>query len=129
MENHDNIPDYLLAYLHGEASCEEQLLVAEWLKDDENAATFRQMKKIDSLTSDLSLLHQFDLEKGKAQVIVVSSDCVDESIKEVKGMAFIKYPGVSVDLGVACGKPFSISALAVLEPGDSDIISFGSMNE
>ena len=68
MENHDNIPEYLVAYLHGEASEEEQLLVAEWLKDDENAATFRQMKKIDSLTSDLSLLHQFDLEKGKAQV-------------------------------------------------------------
>ena len=68
MENHDNIPEYLVAYLHGEASEEEQLLVAEWLKDDENAAIFRQMKKIDSLTSDLGLLHQFDLEKGKAQV-------------------------------------------------------------
>ncbi len=68
MENHDNIPEYLVAYLNGEASEEEQLLVAEWLKDDENAAIFRQMKKIDSLTSDLGLLHQFDLEKGKAQV-------------------------------------------------------------
>jgi ferric-dicitrate binding protein FerR (iron transport regulator) len=68
MENHDYIPDYLVAYLHGEASDEEQLLVAEWLKNDENAAIFRQMKKIDSLTSDLGLLHQFDIEKGKAQV-------------------------------------------------------------
>ncbi len=68
MENHDNIPEYLVAYLHGEASEEEQLLVAEWLKDDGNAAIFRQMKKIDSLTSDLGLLHQFDIEKGKVQV-------------------------------------------------------------
>jgi large subunit ribosomal protein L30e len=41
----------------------------------------------------------------------------------------MKYPGMGVDLGVACGKPFSISALAVLEPGDSEILSFGSMNE
>ncbi len=69
------------------------------------------------------------VKKGTAQVVVVSSDCADKSIKELKGMALMKYPGVGVDLGVACGKPFSISALAVLEPGDSEILSFGSMNE
>jgi ferric-dicitrate binding protein FerR (iron transport regulator) len=68
MENHDYIPDFLLAYLRGEATKEEQVLAAEWLKDDENAAIFRQMKKIDSLTSDLGLLHQFDIEKAKTQV-------------------------------------------------------------
>ena len=69
------------------------------------------------------------VKKGTAQVIVVSNDCVEKSIEELKGTALIKYHGPGVDLGVACGKPFSISALAVLEPGDSDILSFGSMNE
>ncbi len=69
------------------------------------------------------------VKKGTAQLVVISSDCVDKSIRELKGMALIKYPGVGVDLGVACGKPFSISALAVLEAGSSDILSFGSMNE
>jgi len=69
------------------------------------------------------------VKKGTAQVVVVSSDCMEQSLKELKGIALMKYPGPSVDLGVACGKPFSISALAVLEPGDSEILSFGSMNE
>lgn len=69
------------------------------------------------------------VKKGKAQAVVVSSDCVDQGLKELKGIPLMKYPGMGVDLGVACGKPFSISALAVLEPGDSDIVSFGSMNE
>ncbi|VVB90551.1 50S ribosomal protein L30e [uncultured archaeon] len=69
------------------------------------------------------------VKNGKAQVVVVSSNCVEQSLKELKGIPLMKYPGLSVDLGVACGKPFSISALAVIEPGDSEIISFGSMNE
>lgn len=68
METHNYIPDYLLAYLHGDATEEQQALVTEWLKDDENAEAFRQMKKIDSLTSDLSLLRQFDIQKGKRRV-------------------------------------------------------------
>ena len=69
------------------------------------------------------------IKKGKAQVIVVSSTCSEQDLSEFKGTAMIKYAGSGVDLGVACGKPFSISALAVLEPGDSEILSFGSMNE
>jgi large subunit ribosomal protein L30e len=27
------------------------------------------------------------------------------------------------DLGSACGKPFSVAALAVIEPGDSEIMA------
>jgi large subunit ribosomal protein L30e len=69
------------------------------------------------------------IKKGKAQVVVVSSACSEQDLLEFKGTAMIKYSGSGVDLSVACGKPFSISALAVLEPGDSEILSFGSMNE
>ena len=69
------------------------------------------------------------IKKGKAQIVVVSSTCSEENLSEFKGTPMIKYSGSGVDLGVACGKPFSISALAVLEPGDSEILSFGSMNE
>jgi len=28
----------------------------------------------------------------------------------------------SIDLGAVCGKPFMVSALAIREPGDSDIL-------
>lgn len=68
METLDHIPDYLMAYLNGEANPEQEQLAAEWLKNPENADLFRQLKKLDSLTADLNLLHQFDLAKGRQQV-------------------------------------------------------------
>ena len=66
---------------------------------------------------------------GKAQVVVVSSNCPQKTLVQIKGVQVVKYPGSVVDLGVACGKPFSIAIMAVLEPGDSDILSCGSMYE
>jgi len=68
METHDHIPDFLMAYLNGEANDEQKQLVIEWLKSPENNNLFQQLKKIDSLTIDLNLLRQFDLDKGKQQV-------------------------------------------------------------
>lgn len=64
------------------------------------------------------------VKNGKAQVVVVSSNCFEKTMNEVKGVPVINYPGTNVDLGVACGKLFSIAALAVLEPGESEILSF-----
>jgi large subunit ribosomal protein L30e len=69
------------------------------------------------------------IKNGEAQVVIVSSNCPEKSLNEIKGVSVIKYPGNGVDLGIACGKPFAISALAVIEPGESEIISFGRMNE
>ena len=69
------------------------------------------------------------VKNGKAQVVVVSENCNEQTMNELKGIPVVKYTGSGVDLGIACGKPFSIAALAVLEPGESDILSFGSMNE
>lgn len=68
------------------------------------------------------------VKKGKAQVVVLSSNCLPETINEMTGASIINYPGSGVDLGVACGKPFAITALAVLEPGESEILSFRSSN-
>ncbi len=69
------------------------------------------------------------VKNGKAQVVVVASNRLEQTLKELKGVPVIKYPGTGVDLGVACGKPYAITTLAVLEPGDSEILSFGSTNE
>ncbi len=69
------------------------------------------------------------VKNGKAQVVIVSSNCLEQTLKELRGVAIIKYPGSGVDLGAACAKPFSITALAVLDPGESEILSLGSMNE
>ncbi len=59
----------------------------------------------------------------KAQMVVLSSNCLENTRNELKGIPAINYPGNGVDLGIACGKPFSITAFAVLEPGDSGILS------
>ncbi len=64
------------------------------------------------------------VKSEKAQVVVLSSNCPEKTMNLMKGVAVINYPGSSVDLGVACGKPFSIAALAVLEAGESEILSF-----
>ncbi len=66
---------------------------------------------------------------GKAQVVVVASNCMEQTLNELKGVPVIKYPGTGVDLGAACGKPYAITTLVVLEPGESEILSFGSTNE
>jgi large subunit ribosomal protein L30e len=63
------------------------------------------------------------VKNGKAQVIVISSNCPEQIKNEIINVPVINYPGTGVDLGVACGKPFSIAALAVLEPGESGILS------
>lgn len=69
------------------------------------------------------------VKNGKALAVVLASNCPEQTMNNIKGVPVIKYPGLGIDLGTACGKPFSITALAVLEPGESEILSFGSMNE
>lgn len=68
------------------------------------------------------------VKNGKAQVIVASSNCPEQIKNEIKNVPVINYPGTGVDLGVACGKPFSIAVLAVLETGESEILSLKSMS-
>ena len=63
------------------------------------------------------------VQNGKAQVVVMSSNCLETTRNGLKGVQVINYPGNGVELGIACGKPFSITSFAVLEPGDSGILS------
>ena len=63
------------------------------------------------------------VKNGKAQVVVLSSNCLESTKNKMKDVPTIIYPGTGVDLGIACGKPFSITTFAVMEPGDSGILS------
>lgn len=69
MEKNENIPDFLLAYLQGEASYEQEKLTEQWLSVPENEELFVQLQKINRLTSDLSILNRFDVIKAKQQVL------------------------------------------------------------
>jgi len=65
---------------------------------------------------------------GKAKLIIVATNCPQSIRGDIKyycrlsNIPAIIYNGTSIDLGVTCGKPFMVSALAIRDPGDSDIL-------
>lgn len=68
-------------------------------------------------------------EEKKAKLLIVAKSCPDARLREERrfGRAPIyHYEGSGVELGAACGKPFPISALAIVDPGASAILSLES---
>ncbi|NMA09556.1 MAG: 50S ribosomal protein L30e, partial [Methanomicrobiales archaeon] len=68
---------------------------------------------------------QESIEEGKAKLIVVarnSPESVKNLVNEIDIPVYV-YEGSSVQLGKACGRPYVVSALAVIEPGESDILN------
>ena len=63
---------------------------------------------------------------GKARLVVVAQNCPPgfrKYLETVKDVPVHVYAGSGVQLGMACGKPFLVSALAVAESGESDILT------
>lgn len=62
---------------------------------------------------------------GLAKLVINAIDCPEEVSRELKevDVPVYNYSGRGTDLGSACGKPFSVAALAVIEPGDSEIMA------
>ncbi|NYT19158.1 MAG: 50S ribosomal protein L30e [Methanosarcinales archaeon] len=63
--------------------------------------------------------------KNEAKMVVLASNCpahVREQI-EATNVPVLNYTGTSVDLGPACGKPFTIAAMAIMDAGESDILA------
>jgi len=71
------------------------------------------------------------LKLGQAKLVITASNCQSEVLEDIKhyaGLANIPvhiFAGDSAELGLACGKPFLVSVLALLEPGSSNILSLG----
>jgi large subunit ribosomal protein L30e len=64
------------------------------------------------------------IKKGEAKMVVVSKNCPDTPAgPSGSNLKIIVYEGNNVELGNACGKPFPISALAIVSPGESNILS------
>jgi large subunit ribosomal protein L30e len=66
------------------------------------------------------------INEGRAQMVVVAENCPEkfrESLSSREGLFLYTYEGSSVQLGKACGKPFMVSALAVVDPGESDLLN------
>ncbi|MEM2110725.1 MAG: 50S ribosomal protein L30e [Candidatus Bathyarchaeia archaeon] len=66
---------------------------------------------------------------GKAKLIIVASNCPKATREnldyycKLSGISLLSYPKTSLELGRICGKPFSISVLAIRDAGDSDILT------
>jgi large subunit ribosomal protein L30e len=74
-------------------------------------------------------------QTGKAKLIILAANCPKEVRDDVErysklsNLPVTTYKGSSLDLAAACGKPFSISALSIREPGDSEILKLMETDE
>jgi large subunit ribosomal protein L30e len=86
-------------------------------------------------------LHQGDVLLGsketvravlndEARVVIHASNC-PEQVKQVftdaarngdEDLIVYEYPANSLELGLACGKPYSVASLCITDPGDSAIV-------
>lgn len=67
-------------------------------------------------------------DSKKARLIIVSDNCPEKhltAIEKHKEVPLHRFKGTNIELGAACGKPFSISVLSVLSAGESEILALG----
>lgn len=74
-------------------------------------------------------------QTGRAKLIILASNApknVREDVEyycNLSKVPLILYRGSSLDLAAACGKPFTVSALSIREPGDSEILKLTETTE
>ena len=64
--------------------------------------------------------------KGDAKLVLLAANCPESYIDDLRN-AFPNVPVhqltlVNRQLGAACGRPFPVSALCVIDPGQSDLM-------
>ena len=64
-------------------------------------------------------------DSGSAKLIILASNCPEETVNFVKGgkTPVHSFSGNNSALGAACGKPFPVSVVAILDGGKSDVLS------
>ena len=68
------------------------------------------------------------LKLGKGQLVIVAANTPKDIVEDVEYYTNLSdipsytYEGSSVELGSACGKPFTVATLIVNDPGDSTIL-------
>ena len=67
-------------------------------------------------------------QTGRAKLIIMAANApknMREDIEYYCNLSKVSlsiYKGSSLDLAAVCGKPFTVSALSIREPGDSEIL-------
>ncbi len=64
------------------------------------------------------------VSSGDAKLVIIAENCPSEFLRSGDHkIKVFKYEGTNMELGALCGKPFSVSALAVIDKGTSNILS------
>jgi large subunit ribosomal protein L30e len=69
------------------------------------------------------------ISSNGAQAIVIASGgkkgIIDDIVHVcgISGIKLIRFKGNSVELGAACGRPYSVNSLAIIEAGNSSILN------
>ena len=63
------------------------------------------------------------VKAGKAQMVILSRNCPSAELRGDIGVKVHVYGGNNMELGALCGKPFSVSALAIIDKGSSNILT------
>ncbi|MFX0186511.1 MAG: 50S ribosomal protein L30e [Candidatus Hodarchaeota archaeon] len=75
-----------------------------------------------------------ELRQNPFKMLIIANNCPKELENQLfcynsfmKNKLFIyKYKGSSWELGLACAKPYMISVMGIIDPGDSDLLSLRS---
>ncbi|KAK2527858.1 Rpl30 [Columba guinea] len=68
------------------------------------------------------------IRQGKAKLVILANNCPALRKSEIEYYAMLAktgvhhYSGNNIELGTACGKYYRVCTLAIIDPGDSDII-------
>ncbi|NWF95394.1 MAG: 50S ribosomal protein L30e [Candidatus Thorarchaeota archaeon] len=68
------------------------------------------------------------VKKGEAKMIVVARNCPRDDYSDLEryaqltGVRIEEFAGTTWELGEVIGRPFMVSAVAVIDPGDSKIL-------
>lgn len=65
---------------------------------------------------------------GKAKLVIIAANAPPEIKRDLKYYAKLsnipvyEFPGTNIELGTVVGKPFGVAAMAVIDPGQSNIL-------
>ncbi|XP_004626427.1 60S ribosomal protein L30-like [Octodon degus] len=102
-------------------------------------ATKKMKKSLESINSRLQLVMKSGkymlgykqtlklIRQGKAKLVILANNCPALRKSEIQCYAMLAKTGVhhcsgNIELGTACGQYYRVCTLAIIDPGDSDII-------
>lgn len=71
---------------------------------------------------------QKEIDAGNAELLIVAENCPEEDFlqDEYEGVPIYHFEGNNHELGAVAGKPFTVSTITIIEPGESDVMALTS---